>query len=191
MRTGRVHNVVATIAVLVTAAIAHSGSVAAQGWPVRCERPANSVQREAIAAAEALFDADWLKRSPGRVTAFKTKPELVNPLAPRDPKAEPPRPAITGFVAAEVVICQATETGGEVLVEFLGERVRFFETGAGWSGVLPQGLLFAVGVTQVDGKAMPRVKTEAATVTLPDATLRKPDAAEMPPVAPIAPAKKR
>lgn len=154
----------------------------AQSWPVRCERPANAVQRQAIDTAEALFDQSWLKRGAGRVTAFKTKPEVVNPLAPREPKAEPPRPAITGFVLADGVTCQATETPGEVLVEFVGSGVRFFEDGAGWSGVLPQGLLLAVGVKQVDGAARITVKTEAATVTLPDATMRKPDASEVPPL---------
>lgn len=158
--------------------------------PFACERPNGPQQREAIAAAEVLFDASWLNHPPaGRVTAFKTKPEAVNPFAIRDPKAEPPKPPIAGYIRADRIQCEAKEVGGEMVVAMFGANVRFHEAGK-WSSPIRRGLLMVIAIRFVDGVAKAEVKTDAPTVVLPDAALRKPEAAEVPPLAQPKPAAK-
>lgn len=151
--------------------------------PFACERPNSPQQRDAVAAAEALFGANWLRDGrAGRVTAFKTKPEAVNPFAIRDPKAEPPKPPITGYIRADQTHCEAKEADGEIVVAMFGRNVRFYENGT-WSGAIKRGLLMVVGVKFVDGAAKAETKTDAPTVVLPDAALRKPEATEVPSLA--------
>lgn len=151
--------------------------------PFACERPNSPRQREAIAAAEALFDASWLTHAPaGRVTAFKTKPEAVNPFAIRDPKAEPPKPPISGYIRADRIQCEAREADGEMVIALFGSDVRFHENGK-WSSPIRRGLLMVIGVRFVDGVAKADLKADAPTVVLPDAVLRKPEASEIPSLA--------
>ena len=163
--------------------------------PVPCSRATASDIVEAIAASQAVFDASW-QTAPGatvRTTAFQTKPEPVNPLLPRDPKAPPPAPAIQGFIRAESVGCAYFPGDGDLAVWFVGTGVRFHEAG-GWSGPLPQGLLMGTRVRRIDGVVKAIVDPAAPTVVLPDAVLRKPDAAEiqaLPPLPATKSAKKR
>lgn len=149
--------------------------------PVPCSRAATAELRDAIAAAQALFDAAWQTTGAARVTHFKTRPEAINPFAPREPKAEPPAPAIEGFIHAASVGCAYFAHDTETAVWFVGTAVRFHETG-GWSGVLPQGLLMGARVRRIDGAAKAIVDPAAPTVVLPDAVLSKPDASDVPPL---------
>lgn len=167
--------------------------------PVPCSRASSADIVEAIAASQAVFDANWQAAAPGtvpgtaRATAFQTKPEPVNPLLPRDPKAPPPAPAIQGYIRAESVGCAYFPGDGDLAVWFVGTGVRFHEAG-GWSGPLPQGLLMGTRVRRVDGVVKAVADPNAPTVVLPDAVLRKPDAAEiaaLPPLPAAKSAKKR
>ncbi len=163
--------------------------------PAPCSRATATDIVEAIAASQAVFDASWQAAAPGtaRTTAFQTKPEPVNPLLPRDPKAPPPAPAIQGFIRADSVGCAYFPGDGDLAVWFVGTGVRFHEAG-GWSGPLPQGLLMGTRVRRVDGVVKAIADPNAPTVVLPDAVLRKPDAGEidaLPPLPAAKSAKKR
>lgn len=162
---------------------------AAGSKPLPCGLAPSQAQKDAVGTAEALFDASWLKSNAGRDSAFQTKAEVVSPFAIKDPKAEPPRPAISGFVHAAQVECRVIEAtgsaggsaGAEWLIEFFGLNVRFYEDGK-WSAPVKRGLLMAIVVTSGDGGMKAAPKPEAPTVVLPDATLRQPLSSEVPPL---------
>lgn len=158
--------------------------LAADGWPVPCDRTRTPALRAAVQAAEAYFDARWLRLSnAARATAFESRPEPVSPLAPRKVDDGPPGAAVRGYVLVAGIACFATEQAGETLVEFQGQSIRFHEPATGWSRPFASGLLMAVGVSTVDGAPRAQPKEDFATLILPDASLRKPTASELPAVA--------
>lgn len=183
---------VLTIGLGTLEALAQAPAVPKPADPVACSAAPSSDLRETIALAEGLFDSSWLAIGTTRVTFFRTKPEAINPLAPRDPKAEPPAPAITGFIHAASVGCAYFPAEADTAIWFIGSGVRFHETGK-WSGALPQGLLMGVRVRRIDGALKAIVDPTTPTVVLPDAILSKPDPKDFtPPPAPISvKAKKR
>lgn len=176
-----------------SAVLAQGGSPSAEARPadpMPCSQAASPDVREAIAAAEALFEASWQTIGSSRATSFRTKPEPVNPLAVRDPKAEPAAPAITGLIHAESVGCAYFPAHADTAVWFVGTAVRFHEAGK-WSRPLPQGLLMGVRTRRIDGVVKAVVDPGAPTVVLPDAVLAKPEAKDVPPLSPAVSAKSK
>jgi hypothetical protein len=178
-------------AVFVSGVVVAMGSVvvaAAQEAPVACERPQSAERRAAIAAAEALFQRSWTRIGAVATTAFVARPEAA-PASPFQLKKTEPAPSpapqieIRGFVRAAAVACTASASpDGTVLVEFDGLDIRFHEPGTGWSAPLARGRLMAVSVDGGSGTPAAKERTDFATIILPNASLRAPAAAEIPPL---------
>jgi hypothetical protein len=166
----------AAVALWVWAAFASNATAAVE---IPCVGVDTELSKAAVIQSDTAFRASWRDASPNWFTTFEVKAPKRNPFdLTETPTAEP----IRGTTWAHGIYCLAnlSPDKSEVLVRYYA-RVTSFHEGQTWSKPVLEGLLQSFLVKKVGDTWQTKVLTVDQAIVLPQAILRQPDVATIPP----------